>query len=579
MLLSSLIASCAAAPQGVTGTMTVQSEPNLLPKTSQIVSPQKHEAYFQFMLAVHDELSRNVDAAKDKYKLALASDPSSSYLHARMAALHAGQAERDTALRHIEAALMQPNIDVNTHILLADVLVKIGLHGRAVDLYDDVIQQRADIPDVFVKKGILLLGLNKIDSAEAALQRSIDLRPNLPIAYYHLGRVALARDDPERAIQYFERAIAGKRDFLPAYMTLARVHEHRGAISEAIRIYRATLDTVQQPSPLIQAELVRLYLRERSYKPALVLLEEILEDDPHNLEALLRIGLIHIEQKEFEKAATRLQAVLSQRPNDVMVRDYLGLVLEQNGKHEKAIEHYQRVLTIDDQYLDTLFHLGHLYYRLGNFTESVSLLRKAVQLEPQRIDIYLVLALGLTKLKQYHDAIAVLEQGIALDSEVPDLHYYLGIVYEKLNQADELIARMKQVIALDPAHADALNYLGYYYVEREIKLDEAMGLIKRAVSLQPDNGYYVDSLAWAHYKMGRAQEALVQLKRAITLVPNDPVIVQHLGEVYLTLGYRDEARKAWERSLELDPDNQELRDAFREQGFGHPDTGMGEEGI
>ena len=131
---------------------------------------------------------------------------------------------------------------------------------------------------------------------------------------------------------------------------------------------------------------------------------------------------------------------------------------------------------------------------------------------------------------------------------------------------------MEKTIDLDPTHSEALNYLGYYYVEREIRLEEAMGLIKRAVSLQPDNGYYVDSLAWANYKMGKTDEAVAQLERAVELVPDDPVIVQHLGEVYLTLGDREAARKAWERALELDPDNQLLKDAFLKHGFGKPNS-------
>ncbi|HHZ82611.1 MAG TPA: tetratricopeptide repeat protein, partial [Nitrospirales bacterium] len=446
LILPLLTIACAVSPQA--GTMTVQSAPSPFPTASEVVHSQHHDAYFQFMLAVHDELSRNVDAAHEKYTLALESDPSSPYLHARLAAIYAGKKQEDRAIEHVDAALTQPEIDVVTRVLLADVLVKFGLRERAVKLYDTVIERDSANPDVFVKKGVLLLSLNELDAAKQALRRSIEIRPDLPIAYYHLGRVALGQDEPEHAIQYFERAISGKQDFLPAYLALAKVHEERGAISEAIGLYRTTLDTLPGPLPLLRSELIRLYLGEHSYEPALLLLKDILHEDPHNLEATLRVGLIYVEQKQFEKAAVRLQAVLSQRPNDVMVRDYLGLIFEQSEAYEKAIEQYQQVLTIDDQYLDTIFHLGHLYYRLKNFGESVPLLRKAVQLEPQRIDSYLVLALGLTRLERYHDAVGVLQRGIALDTGVPDLHYHLGIVHEKLDQADKLIAHMEKTINL-----------------------------------------------------------------------------------------------------------------------------------
>ncbi len=556
-------------------TMTVQlSSANYLAGAE--VASQEHQAYFQFMLAVRDELSKDVNGAVEKYARALEADPSSPYLHARLAVMHAGKNNHDEALAHVDAALKQPDIAVNTQILLGDILVKMGLLDRAVELYDTVIQRQVGNPDVFVKKGVLLVSLNQFEAAKEALGRGIELRPDLPIAYYYLGHVALAQQQSEKAIKSFERAIAGKQDFLPAYLALAKVHEEYGAISEAIGIYRTALKTLGGSLPVLRSELIRLYLKEKTYEPALALLEDVLREDPHNLEATLRVGLIYVAQKKFKKAAARLQVVLEQRSDDVMVRDYLGLVFEQSERYDAAIQQYLAVLEINDQYLDTIFHLGHLYYQLKQFDASVPLLRKAVQLAPEQINSYLVLALSLTQLKRYVEAVAILEEGIVQHSEIPDLHYHLGIVHDKLDQDEGFIAQMEETVRLDPNHAEALNYLGYFYVEQGIKLPEAMGLIERAVFLQPDNGYYLDSLAWGHFKMGKVHDALVGLKQATRLAPDDPVIIQHLGEVYLTLGRRDEAKKAWLRSLDLNPDNPVLREALQTRGLSGPHV---EEGI
>ena len=270
LIVSCLAMACAVTPEA--RTMTAQSSHGLFPAASS-AAPPRHEAYFQFMLAVRDELSRDINGATEKYVLALESDPSSPYLHARLAAIHAGKQDKDRALEHLDIALKQPDIDVNTQILLADILVKIGLLDRAVELYDAVIQRHAENPDVFVKKGVLLVNLNQLDAAKEALGQGIKIRPDLPIAYYHLGRVALAQRKPEQAIEYFERAIAGKQDFLPAYLALAKVHEEQGDISEAIRIYGTRLKTVRGPLPLLRSELIRLYLKQQSFEPALVLLE------------------------------------------------------------------------------------------------------------------------------------------------------------------------------------------------------------------------------------------------------------------------------------------------------------------
>ena len=106
--------------------------------------------------------------------------------------------------------------------------------------------------------------------------------------------------------------------------------------------------------------------------------------------------------------------------------------------------------------------------------------------------------------------------------------------------------------------------------DRDIRIDQALDLTQRAVSLKPDNGYYVDSLGWALFKMGRLEEALETIQRALTLVTDDPVIFEHLGEIYLKLEEREKAKEAWSRSIKLDSSNEGLIKRFRDQGFGEP---------
>ncbi len=77
--------------------------------------------------------------------------------------------------------------------------------------------------------------------------------------------------------------------------------------------------------------------------------------------------------------------------------------------------------------------------------------------------------------------------------------------------------------------------------------------------MEPNNGAYVDSLAWAYYKKGWLKKALVKLELATSLLPDDPVILDHLGDVYLDLKRPDDAVRAWNRSLKVDPKNEKVR--------------------
>jgi len=102
------------------------------------------------------------------------------------------------------------------------------------------------------------------------------------------------------------------------------------------------------------------------------------------------------------------------------------------------------------------------------------------------------------------------------------------------------------------------------YAEKGIRLDEAMELLEMALALEPDNGYFVDSLGWIYYQKGMYDEALKELERAVLLAEDDPIIYDHLGDVYLKKGSIDKAVEAWEKSLEVDPEQEKVRKKIEE---------------
>ena len=105
-------------------------------------------------------------------------------------------------------------------------------------------------------------------------------------------------------------------------------------------------------------------------------------------------------------------------------------------------------------------------------------------------------------------------------------------------------ADFKKALELFPDQPLVLNYLGYSWVDKNINLDEAFKMLRRAVELRPQDGYIVDSLGWAHYRLGRYDEAVKELERAIELKPSDPVINDHLGDAYWRVGRKLEARSS-----------------------------------
>jgi Flp pilus assembly protein TadD len=136
------------------------------------------------------------------------------------------------------------------------------------------------------------------------------------------------------------------------------------------------------------------------------------------------------------------------------------------------------------------------------------------------------------------------------------LYYFRGICYERSKQWPKSEADMKKALELYPEQPLVLNYLGYSWIDQGINLDEGMRMIQRAVEQRADDGYIVDSLGWAYFRIGNYEQAVKNLEHAVELKPEDPTINDHLGDAYWKIGRQLEARFQWShaRDLKAEPD-------------------------
>ncbi len=144
---------------------------------------------------------------------------------------------------------------------------------------------------------------------------------------------------------------------------------------------------------------------------------------------------------------------------------------------------------------------------------------------------------------------------LALQPQDWRLYFARGVARERLGRWPEAEADMQRALQISPEQPDVMNYLGYTWVDRGERLTEGLALIERAVELRPMSGAIVDSLGWAHYRMGDFARALEILERAVELAPADPTLNDHLGDAYWRVGRRIEARFQWRRALTFEPDH------------------------
>ncbi|MEP3045787.1 MAG: tetratricopeptide repeat protein [Roseibium sp.] len=240
----------------------------------------------------------------------------------------------------------------------------------------------------------------------------------------------------------------------------------------------------------------------------------------------------------------------------------LGSVFERMDQPNRAIDALSMVP--DDSALkrEAEIQIGLNYNALDKLGEAREHLSALIDKDPSDLEAGIALGNILRAHELYEDAEKVYSTSLdTLDTLERDhwlLLYFRGISRERLGKWDMSEADFRKALELNENQPLVLNYLGYSLVDQGLKLDEALGMIKKAVELRPTDGYIVDSLGWVYYRLGRYEEAVKELERAIELRPADPVINDHLGDAYWMVGRRNEARFQWNHARDLGPEDDEL---------------------
>ena len=193
---------------------------------------------------------------------------------------------------------------------------------------------------------------------------------------------------------------------------------------------------------------------------------------------------------------------------------------------------------------------------MGNRTEAIRQLGNIITTNPNDIDAISVMGDLLRSDKQYQAAADAYTKALAVTGGASPadwrFYYVRGIAYERSDKFPLAEKDFLHALDLNPNQPQVLNYLGYSWVDKGMNLNKALDLIQKAVAASPNDGYIIDSLGWAYYRLGRYPDAVTQLEQAATLRPNDPEINDHLGDAYWKVGRKLEAKFQWNVAYSMD---------------------------
>jgi tetratricopeptide (TPR) repeat protein len=241
----------------------------------------------------------------------------------------------------------------------------------------------------------------------------------------------------------------------------------------------------------------------------------------------------------------------------------LGGLAESLDQPQRAIQWYQKVAVDSPLRRVSELQLGLNLANTGKTEEAKQHLQAAIKGDPSDIRGYVAYGSFLSDQKQYPEMAATYDKAVEVIGPLAkrsdwSVFFQRGIAYERLKQWDKAEPNFKRALELFPDQPQVLNYLGYSWVDMNIHLDEGLNMIRKAVDLRPDDGYIVDSLGWAYYRLNRFDDAVEELEHAVELKAADATINDHLGDAYWRVGRKLEAIFQWQTSLELKPEEGDI---------------------
>jgi tetratricopeptide (TPR) repeat protein len=263
-----------------------------------------------------------------------------------------------------------------------------------------------------------------------------------------------------------------------------------------------------------------------------------------------------IARSSPEIAAMRYSLALRLDPELAPARLAFADAFDQQDRAEDAVEVLQEIQATSPWRAEALIRQAWLLNGLDNPGAALVAADQALASSKRR-DIAVAVA-DLNRINGNHErARKLYDEIIAADHEAktPDWRVLFARANAlsaggnwKAAEADAVAA-----LAIEPDRPEIQNFLGFGWVERGEHVEQGLSLIRRAAAARPDQGYIIDSLGWAHFRLGHYAEAVAELERATGLSPADAEIIDHLGDAYWRVGREAEARYQWTAALRLAP--------------------------
>jgi tetratricopeptide (TPR) repeat protein len=496
----------------------------------QIVKLQPDSMDDHLLLGRLYRLNNDLQKAENEFKTAVKLQPDSEEAVTMLAYLYneLGDTSRATA---VLSSVPKDGRSAKLYSALGYTYEQQKQYKNAIEAYRHAIELDRDNLDAIRGLADNLLNDGQTDAALEQYKIIADANPEDAQTYIRIADIYRKQGKFDLALDNLKKAESMVQDSIEVPYNIASIYQAQGRYDDAAQIMKDLLKKTEKPDgnytgsaksnrAVFLERLGTIYRDEGNYQAANETFRQLIalggdEDAERGYQQVIDTWR---EAKEWQKATDVAKEAVQKLPNNRNLK-----------------------MVLDAQEAD-----------MGNADQALKDVRSMLKGNPDDREVYITLAQMNTRLRRFPDAEQALDKAEQLSTKPEDKEYVWflrGSTYEREKRYTEAEEQFKKVLASDPEHASALNYLGYMLADQNMKIEEALGYIKRAVDLDPANGAYLDSLGWAYFRLGKYDLAEANLLKASQKINTDPTVLDHLGDLYQKTGRLKLAAANWERAL------------------------------
>jgi tetratricopeptide (TPR) repeat protein len=513
-------------------------------------------AYELFSIGCQLELDGKVEQAIEYYRAALEQDPDAGQVHVALASALYKTRQYDAGIAWAHRALSTGFDTTKIYYTIASGHIGKRDFKKAADYYERIVERDAANVDAYSDLSLLYEGLGDLQQAQSVLH-AIPESLRTADMYVRLGTLSGKMNDHQTALQHYREAFLTDSTDVATLIGIGTAFDIMNVKDSAISYYERALrsDTLQTS---VGRRLIELYTDTDRYTQLIRLASVLLARDYHDTNTRRNLGFALYKNGRSHEALQQFMIASRIDPQDTYSRFYTAKIYLDAAQYERAREEIEHALRVSPDFIELWVYLGFIGIDTRDFATAEYALTEAAHRGGDVGQLYYLFGAISEMQEFYENAYFYYHKALRQDRDNVSSLEALANLCETIGRPGEAFELFSRIVDIDTLHATALNYVGYTYAENNDSLSYALELIERALMLDRDNAYYLDSRGWVYFRLGLYDYARQDLERAARIV-EDAVILDHLGDVYMKLGDIEHARDMYMKALDQDPDNRTLR--------------------